>query len=457
MPEQSPVIPQNITVHLGPPGSDAEIVTVSFPNYIKNVASGELYPTWNDVALRANIYSFVSFALNRILTGHYRKQGYDFDITNSPEYDQAYTLDRAVYENVAELTDELFNDYIVKGAVNFPYLATNCSGRDGRPCNGAMSKWGSQALGETGYLPWQILQYYYGNDIGIFRNAPVEGLQLYEGPVMRIGSADPYVTRVQVMLNTIAEVYPAVPRIPVANGIYDEYTRDAVIAFQELFNLMPDGLVGKTTWYKIQIIYESIKRGIQLYEIGLAIRSVPGLSNRILKPGDTSIYVAYLQHFLKTFSNFYEKAPPVDINRTFDEKTRRAVLTLQSGSGLKPDGIVGPQTWEMIFRTYRAVTDAYPQPFRHAPAPAFPGLVSASSPPAVIRQMQTYLRRIAEEDESIPLVEVDGIFGPQTRDAVIAFKKREGLPPTPEIGAVAWVALVRSFNELADVPEHIRE
>ena len=449
----APVIPETITVHLGPPDSDAENVTVRFPSYIRNVASSELYPTWNESALRANIYSFVSFALNRILTGHYRKQGYDFDITNSPEHDQAYTFDRAVFGRIGELTDELFNDYIVKGAANFPYLATNCAGREG-PCNGAMSKWGSQALAETGYLPWQLLQYYYGNDIGVLRNAPVENLALYEGPVMRIGSADENVRDVQIMLNTIAEIYQAIPRIPVVTGIYDEATRNAVVKFQDVFNLTQDGLVGKTTWYKIQHIYDSMKQGVELYEIGLALEGIPELTKQVLKPGDKSDYVTFLQHYLRTFATFYEKAPPVKLTRVFDEPTRRAVVDLQESTGLKVDGIVGPQTWEMIQRIYRGITREFPPQFRHPYEPRFPGTVTASSPPGVIRIVQYYLRRIAEDDENIPLVEADGVFGPETREAIMAFQKAEGLPVTGTVPPPAWFALVQRYNELAALLEH---
>ena len=172
----TPYIPATITVHLGPPESDAENVTVSFRDYIKNVASSEIYPTWDEAALRANILAQISFALNKIYLEYYPSRGYDFDITNSTAYDQKYIQGRNIFENVGKLVDELFRSYVRRIGTIEPLSTSFCNGTT-VTCAG-MSQWGSQGLAQQGYDYLDILKYYYGDDIEIVSNVPVQNLSL---------------------------------------------------------------------------------------------------------------------------------------------------------------------------------------------------------------------------------------------------------------------------------------
>ena len=186
----TPYIPANITVHLGPPGAAAENVTVPFRDYIKNVASSEIYPTWNEAALRANILAQISFALNKIYLEYYPSRGYDFDITNSTAYDQKYIQGRDIFENVGQLVDELFQSYIRRIGTIEPLSASFCNGTT-VTCSG-MSQWGSQNLAQQGYDYLDILKYYYGDDIEIVTNVPVRDLSpSYPGTPLRGGSERP--------------------------------------------------------------------------------------------------------------------------------------------------------------------------------------------------------------------------------------------------------------------------
>ena len=190
-----PYIPQRITVHLGPPNSDAENVTVSFSDYVKNVASSEIYPTWDESALRANILAIVSFALNRVYTEFYRSRGYPFDITSSTAYDQFFVKGRSFFDNVSRLVDELFNDYLRRPGFVEPLAAKFCNGTT-VTCEG-LSQWGSQNLAEQGYSSVDILRSYYGN-VEIVPNAPIRGnVSSYPGTPLRRGSSGPNVVVIQ--------------------------------------------------------------------------------------------------------------------------------------------------------------------------------------------------------------------------------------------------------------------
>ena len=232
----TPFIPETITVHLGYPDSDAPNVTVGFASYVKNVASSEVYPTWNENALRANIYVIVSFALNRIYTEWYRSRGYDFDITATTQFDQKFINGREYFENISYLVDELFNDYVRRQGRVEPLFTAFCNGTTST-CEG-LSQWGTQALAERGYTPYEILQYYYGEDIDIVKNAPVQtAMPSYPGIELKNGAFGNDVKFVQVWLNRISRNYPAIPKIPAADGIFDTATEEAVRKFQQVFGL----------------------------------------------------------------------------------------------------------------------------------------------------------------------------------------------------------------------------
>ena len=197
-----PVIPEYITVHLGAPDAPAENVTVTFPRYIKGVAASEIYPTWNESAIRANVLAQISVALNRVYTEFYRSRGYDFDITNNTQYDQAFSPDKETFENINAIVDDIFNDYIVRRGNIEPLYAQFCDGVRTQ-CRG-LSQWGSQELAQQGRTPYEILQYYYGQDIDLVYNAPVgDSTPSYPGRPLTVGSVGEDVRTIQRELNRI--------------------------------------------------------------------------------------------------------------------------------------------------------------------------------------------------------------------------------------------------------------
>lgn len=256
-------IPETITVHLGSPGSNARNVTVPFTDYIKNVASNEIYPTWPEEAIRANILAQISYALNRIYTEWYPSMGYDYDITNDIRYDQTYKPNSDVFENISEMVDEIFNNYIVNNNSIIPYFAAYCDGRNTR-CDG-LEQWGTLELANNGLTAEEILESYYGDAISIIENAPVENMpKSYPGIPLRLGSGGEDVRSLQRQLNRISQNYPAIPKSD-TDGIFDIGTEEAVREFQKIFNLQQDGIVGKATWYKVRRIYNAVMQLAELF------------------------------------------------------------------------------------------------------------------------------------------------------------------------------------------------
>ena len=271
-----PFIPETITVHLGPPDSDAPNVTVPFIDYVTNVASSEIYPTWPESAIRANIYAQISFALNRVYTEFYRARGYDFDITNSTASDQYFVNNRDYFENISEIASEIFNSYIVRQGSVEPLFAQYCDGVR-VSCNG-LSQWGSVDLANQGYTPYEILQYYYGNDINIVRDAPIMNVSSSAPATpLRLGSGGNEVRTLQLRLNRISDNYPSIPKIASPDGVFSFDTENAVKRFQEIFGLTPDGIVGNATWYRILFLYNAVKRLNELNSEGISLSEYEAL------------------------------------------------------------------------------------------------------------------------------------------------------------------------------------
>lgn len=444
----TPVIPNYITVHLGPPNSNAPNVRVPFTDYIKNVASSEIYPSWPESAIRANILAQISFALNRIFTEYYRSRGYDFDITNSTAYDQAYIDGRDVFSNISKIVDEIFNDYVTKGNQIQPYFTEYCDGRN-VTCKG-MSQWGTVDLAKRGLTPYQILQNYYGNDINIVRNAPVRNVtESYPGTLLRIGSpAVEEIRTIQRELNRIRQNYPSIPPIPDANGFYDAATKAAVTQFQKIFNLTPDGIVGKATWYKIKQIYNAVKRVSELYSEGITISEVERIFSEVLKRGSRGNDVKAMQHFLAFVAYFNDRIPNIAVDGIFGPATEEAVKAFQREYGLTVDGIVGRNTWNRLLDAYYATLDSLPDEYRSYSSFFYPGYtLSTGTSGNAVTQLQTFLRVIAQNNKAVPLITVDGIFGNQTKNAVIAVQKLAGIPQTGSVGPLTWNAIVNLYNE----------
>ena len=351
MPTVIPFIPQTITVHLGRPDQPAENVTVSFPDYVKNVASSEIYPTWEPAAIRANVLAIISFALNRVYTEYYPSRGYDFQITSTTAYDQKFIRDRDIFENISTIVDEIFNDYIRRVGRVEPLAAKFCNGTT-TTCAG-LSQWGSQNLAEQGLNSFEILRRYYGNDIELVIDAPVETLgQSYPGTPIRLGDIGEAVFVIQVSLNRISQNYPAIPKINPVNGIYDEKTQEAVRQFQRIFNLTPDGIVGRATWYRLVNLYIGVTQLGELVSEGQQFRRVGFQYPGVLRRGDSGGGVWSLQYMLAVLAEFNAVIPQVRLDGVFGADTERAVRAFQSFAGLPEDGVVGEQTWNAMFRSY---------------------------------------------------------------------------------------------------------
>ncbi len=229
------VIPNPITVHLGTPGSSARDVQVTFPDYVKNVASSEIYPTWPENALRANIYAIITFALNRVFTEWYRSKGYGFDITNSTAYDQAFVYGRPIYGSISRIVDEIFNEYVRRQGQHSPYFTSFCNGTS-VTCNG-LSQWGTVTLSNQGLSPLEILRYYYPKDVEIAQTDIITGVvSSYPGTPLRMGSTGLDVQTIQTYLNRIRRNYPAIPAVTDPAGSFQNSTNAAVTKFQNIFN-----------------------------------------------------------------------------------------------------------------------------------------------------------------------------------------------------------------------------
>ena len=443
-----PYIPEYITVHLGPPDSNAENVTVSFLDYIANVASSEIYPTWPESAIRANIYAQISYALNRIYTEYYRSRGYDFDITNSTSVDQSFVYGRDIFENISEITAEVFDDYIKRFGSIEPLFAQYCDGVRVQ-CDG-LSQWGSVTLAEDGLVPYEILTNYYGDDIEIVTDAEVLGLTAsLPAEPLRLGDTNNDVRIAQIRLNRVGENYPSIPKIVTPDGVFSYDTEAAVIAFQEIFGLTPDGIIGKATWYKLQIIYNSVKRLADLNSEGLTYEEVADIPFPLPVFGDTGIAVRNLQYYLNYLSNFYPTIPPIQADGIFGESTRNAIIAFQKTFGLPETGEFDQETVNSIYDAYLGIIEELTVTFREGETIPFPGVILRMGAEAdAVRVLQEYLNYIADTYTEIPKVNPTGYFGTQTQDAVVAYQNLFGLTPTGLVDAPLWDAIASTYSDL---------
>ena len=353
------VIPNPITVHLGSPNASVTNVQVSFPDYVKNVASSEVYPTWPEASLRANIYAIITFALNRIFTEWYRSRGYSFDITNNTAYDQYFIHGRNIYESISLIVDEIFNEYVRRQGQTAPYFTSFCNGTTST-CAG-LSQWGTVTLANQGLSPLQILRSYYPKDIEIAETNIITGvLSSYPGTALKTGSKGLDVQTIQTYLERIRRNYPAIPAITDETGIFGESTRAAVAKFQSIFNLSSDGVVGKATWNKLSYLYTSVARLAELDSEGtsLGIGTVPPSS--VLRLGSSGQDVITLQYLLNVAAEFNSAIPAPAQDGNFGRETQQSVMAFQRAAGLDPDGMVGPLTWQALYNTYLGVDNIIP-------------------------------------------------------------------------------------------------
>ena len=442
-------IPETITVHLGRPDEIAENYEVNFIDYIKNVASSELYPTWPENALIANINAIVSVALNRYVLQWYRSRGYEFDITNSTQFDQAFVKGRGIYESIGRITSEVFNDYIIRDGQVIPLYTTFCDGRVSR-CDG-MYQWGTVELAEQGFSPMQILKYYYGDNISLVETTPVGGLGLsYPGEPLMPGDSSIIILRQQLGLNRIANNYPAINEIIPADGYYGESTENAVREFQRIFNLPVTGIIDKATFYKIRQIYVAVSKLSEVAVVGSIYEQIIEITRESLLQGDIRPSVDILQYFLDVLSSFYHTIPSVTYTGVFDRQTRVAVIEFQKRMGLPITGIVNDETLDLLVRAALGIfstispQEVYLPPFR------FPGtdyrIGHGIERPGVIA-IQEMLSFISLAIPAIPLITELGVFGEETQNAVTAFQQMFGIEPTGIVDGITWNELVRVYRQ----------
>ena len=446
---QTPIIPQTITVHLGPPDQNADNVTLPFLDYVANVASSEIYPTWPENAIRANMYAQISFALNRVYTEYYRTRGYDFDITSTTANDQFFVNGRDIFENIRQIAGELFDDYIRREGSVEPLFAQYCNGTT-VTCNG-LSQWGTVELAEQGYTPFEILQFYYGDDIELVRNAPIaENNPSAPEIPLRLGSVNNDVRTVQIRLNRIANNFPSIPKIAQTDGNFTTDTEAAVRRFQEIFNLTPDGIVGPTTWYTIQNIYIGVKRLNDLNAEGITLGEVTQQFPNTLSLGATGNDVQNIQYYISYLSQFYETIPPIPIDGIYGQSTADAVRAVQRTFGLPEDGVLGVQTWNALYRAYIGIVNTIPIELVKGEAIPFGGVpLRIGSDSESVQLLQEYLNVISTAYPEIPQINPTGYFGPRTQESVIAFQTLFGIPPSGVVNAITWSAIAALYNDIS--------
>lgn len=352
----NPYIPYTLIVHMGLPNQWAPNVTVTFPDYVKNVASSEVYPTWEPAALRANILAIISYALNRVYTEFYPSQGYDFNITSTTNYDQKYTQGGQIFSNISDMVDEIFSSYLRRQGSVEPLAAKFCNGTTSR-CAG-MSQWGSQELALQGYNYVEILRYYYGQEIEIVSNAPIEEIvPSYSGTALRLGSVGQDVTVVQVSINRIAQNYPAIPKISPVNAVFNQQTEDAVKEFQRVFKLSADGVVGQATWYRLVYLYTGVNQLSELVSMGQNFYGISFQYTGELRRGTRGEPVSTLQYMLSFLAEFDRALRVVTIDAVFGQETENAVRNYQLYHGLPSTGVVNYETWDKIYSEFYLLED----------------------------------------------------------------------------------------------------
>ncbi|MBW6410822.1 peptidoglycan-binding protein [Clostridium weizhouense] len=443
-----PYIPEFIIVHLGAPSVPAENVTVGFVDYIKNVASSEIYPTWPEESLKSNIYCQISFALNRIYTEWYRSKGYAFQITNSTAYDQYFIKGRNIYDNISKLVDEIFSKYIIIIGNKTPFFAQFCNGTTVK-CDG-LSQWGTVDLAKAGMPALDIIQYYYGYDKDLVRATMIEGIpESYPGTPIRINDENNNVMIIQKQLNRISKNFPAIPKIPSEDGKFDKTTEDAVKIFQKVFNLTPDGIVGRATWYRISSIYVGVKRLAELNpEPDPDLPPEGNYPGYILKYGSRGEKVKEVQTYLSVISKSYN-IPSIKADGIFGEKTKEAVIAFQRLFKLVPDGIVGLNTWNKIYEIYiNLKKENQSQSSLLEFDGKYPGYVlKYGSRGEKVREMQTYILAISKV-YNIPNIKADGIFGEDTREVILSFQRLFGLSQNGIVDLNTWNKIFEIYTGL---------
>ena len=429
------VVPKKITVHLARPAVSAANVTVSFQDYIANVASSEVYPTWPEQALRANILAQISLALNRIWTEWYPSRGYSFNITNSPGVDQAYVRGRTVFAVMERLTAELFNTYVRRTGDTEPYYTEYCDGKS-VTCPG-MKQWGTVDRAKEGKSALEILRYYYGSRVQLVTTNNIASIpQSYPGSPLRRGSTGTAVNVLQKQLSRIAKDYPSFGK-PAITGTFDEATENSVKKFQKQFSLTVDGVVGQTTWQELYAEWVNAQSDAG----GTAY---PGTA---LRTGSRGNAVRLVQFWLRLAAENYTGLSNVTVDGRFGSGTASAVRAFQRLFGLTADGVVGAGTWAKLNEVGLAVANNLVG--QNIQPGQFVTTLREGSTGTPVRALQYNLRLLAAYYRDVPTVTVDGTFGAATRRAVIAWQEHAGLTVDGVVGRLTWQSIYDSAQQVS--------
>lgn len=422
--------------------------------YYYHLIKRQLWPVglfcspWPEQALRANIHCQISLALNRIYTEWYPSKGYSFNITNSTSYDQYYVHGRTVFDVMVRLTDDIFNTYIRKtGTVN-PYYAEYCDGKS-VTCPG-LKQWGTVTLANQGRSALSILKYYYGSNIEIIRTNNIQSIpQSYPGSPLRQGSTGAAVFTLQRQLNRITKDYPFLGLLTV-DGIFGRKMTETVKKFQKQFNLTADGVVGRSTWYKISYIYVSVKDLAELTSEGETFSGTLSdgswnFGSSVLKQGSTGSKVEQMQFWLSTLAQYESSIPSVTVDGVYGSSTAAAVRAFQRRYGLTVDGIVGRTTWTELYDQFRSIQSDNGIPN------VYPGTaLRQGSSGQNVRLVQFWLKIARTVYSSLNNVTVDGIFGSSTAAAVRRFQTYFGLTSDGVVGRTTWNKLYEVYNDIAN-------
>ena len=406
---------------------------------------------WPEQALRANIHCQISLALNRIYTEWYPSKGYSFNITNSTSYDQYYVHGRTVFDVMVRLTDDIFNTYIRKtGTVN-PYYAEYCDGKS-VTCPG-LKQWGTLTLANQGRSALSILKYYYGSNIEIIRTNNIQSIpQSYPGSPIRQGDSGTAVFTLQRQLNRITKDYPFLGLLTV-DGIFGRKMTETVKKFQKQFNLTADGVVGRSTWYKISYIYVSVKDLAELTSEGETFSgTLPdgswNFGSSVLKQGSTGSEVEQMQFWLSTLAQYESSIPSVTVDGVYGSGTAAAVRAFQRLYGLTVDGIVGRKTWDSLYGKASALRSSGPVvTLKRLPYPGTPLTVGTDS--SAVLYYTLLLQRIAYYYDSVASPALSRQYTQETADATASAQELLGLPATGVADAETWTAVEALSLQLA--------
>ena len=402
--------------------------------------------TWPEQALRANIHCQISLALNRIYTEWYPSRGYNFNITGSPGYDQAYVHGRTVFDVMVRLTDDIFSTFIRKtGTVN-PYFSEYCDGKT-VSCPG-LKQWGTVTLAEQGRSALSILRYYYGNDVEVIRTSNIASIpESYPGSPVRRGDRGPSVFTLQRQLNRITKDYPFFGTLT-PDGIFGEQMAETVKRFQRQFSLTADGVVGRQTWYKISYIYVSVKDLAELTsegETSSGVLSDGTWGGTVLRTGSRGGAVEQLQFWLNTISQYVASIPSVSVDGSFGSRTAAAVRAFQRRYGLAVDGVVGEATWNAIYAQFFSIQSDNGTPN------AYPGTALRQGDEGQnVRLIQFWLKIARTVYTALNNPTVDGQFGAATKRAVEAFQRYFGLTADGVVGRTTWNKLREVYTDIAN-------